>query len=299
MPGIARRGIVAKRSLTERELAEVEELAALCNAREHLFMRLDHNLLALPTLPTDDLFLAYNGNLLIGCLLLDRYRLDIKEVTSMVHPDFRRQGIFTRLLEAARKECLSRGIHRLLLVCETNAKSGQAFVQAIGAGRDSAEHRMLLQTFQPRLQFDDHLLFREAVYDDLSDLATVLATDMGDDYEQAFAHVRQSWKRPNQCFYIATYGGEDAGRAEPVATLRIEETPVELGIYGFVVRPEYRGRGYGRQLLEEAIIAARARSQKPLLLEVDTNNFTALNLYQSVGFVIERTYEYYSLTLKE
>lgn len=294
----ARQRLFAKQLLTVREMAELEELAALCNAHEHLFMRLDYNMLVLPTLPTDDLFLFYRADRLLGCLLLDRYHSDVKEVTGMVHPDERRQGIFRQLLAAARKECLSRGIRRLLFTCETTSASGQAFIQAVGAGREFAEHRMVLQRFQPQYQFDDRLLFREALHDDLDELAVILAADFGDSKEQARQHILRAWARPNQRFYIATYGGEDVGCAEPVGTLRVEETPVELGIYGFFVRPEYRGRGHGRQILEEAILAVRARSSKPVMLEVDTNNFTALNLYHSCGFVIEHTYEFYGFALE-
>ncbi|MGH2478322.1 MAG: GNAT family N-acetyltransferase, partial [Ktedonobacteraceae bacterium] len=86
--------------------------------------------------------------------------------------------------------------------------------------------------------------------------------------------------------------------AEPVGTLRVEEMPQEMGIHGFFVRPEYRGRGHGRQIIEETIATIRAQTTKPIMLEVDTNNLTALNLYRSLGFEIERTYEYYGLALE-
>ncbi|MEO7022231.1 MAG: GNAT family N-acetyltransferase [Ktedonobacteraceae bacterium] len=293
-----RQGLVAKHTLTEQEMAEVEQLTALCTAHEHLLMRLDYNLLVESTLPTNDLFLWYHDDQLVGYLLLDRYHSDLKEVSCMVHPAFRRQGLSRQLLAAARQECLSRGIHRLLFACETSSISGQACVQAVGAGREFAEHRMVLQTFQPRLQFDDRLLFREALHDDLDELALILAADFGDSNERARQHILHAWARPNQRFYIATYGGEDVGCAEPVGTLRVEEMPQEMGIYGFFVRPEYRGRGHGRQILEEAIITIREHNSKLIMLEVDTNNLTALNLYRSLGFEIERTYEYYGLALE-
>lgn len=294
-----RQGLVIKQTLTTREMAEVEQLTALGAIHEHLLMRLDYNVLVQPMAPTDDLFLWYHDDQLVGYLLLDRYHSDVKEVTGMVHPSFRRQGICRQLLMAARQECLSRGVRRLLFTCETGSLSGLACVQAVGAGREFAEHRMVLRRFQPHFQFDDHLLFREALHDDVDELALILAADFGDSPERARQHVVQVWARPHQRFYVATYGGEDVGCAEPVGTLRVEEMPQEMGIYGFFVRPEYRGRGHGRQILEEAIVAIRAHSSKLIMLEVDTNNLTALNLYRSLGFEIERTYEYYGLTLEQ
>lgn len=297
MPEIARQGLFVKHKLTARELAELEQLATLCSAREHLLMRLDYNLLDFPRLPTDDLFLSYRGDQLVGCLLLDRYHSDMKEVTGFVHPAYRQQGIFRELLAAAKKECLSRGIKRLLFICETSSASGQAFLRAIGAGREFAEHRMVLQTFEPRFQYDDHLAFRQASREDLDELAVILAADLGNDKEKARQHVLRSFERPNQRFFIAAYGEGEVSCGEPVGSLRVEEMPDELGIYGFFVRPEYRGRGHGRQIMEEVIATIREESQKLIMLEVDTNNFTALNLYRSIGFVIDRTYEYYGLAL--
>jgi ribosomal protein S18 acetylase RimI-like enzyme len=293
-----RQGLVTKHKLTARDLAELERLTALCNDYEHLQMRLDYNLLTHSDLPTDDLFLAYTDNQLAGCLLMDRYHSDVKEVTGMVHPDFRRQGIFHQLLAAARTECLSRGIRRLIFICETGSASGQNFVRAIRAGREFAEHRMVLRNFRPRLQYDDHLIFREALFHDLDRLSLILATQYDDNQAKARRHVLQAWERPEQTFYIATYGEKNVGCEEPVGTLRVEEIPTEIGIYGFVVRPEYRKRGHGRQILEEAIVTIRASSQKLIMLEVDTNNFNALNLYRSCGFAIDCTYEYYGLALE-
>jgi len=298
MAEAARQGLFAKHFLAAHEMAELEQLTALCDARENLRMRLDYNMLDLPTLPTDDLFLFYRNDALLGCLLLDRYHSDIKEVTGLVHPDFRRRGIFRTLLTAASQECQSRGINRLLFICEATSLSGRAFLHHIGARREFAEHRMVLQNFQPRFQYDDHLLFREALLEDLEELSLILAADFGNNKENARQHLLRAFERPNQRFYIATYGGEDIGCAEPVGTLRVEEMPTELGIYGFFVRPEYRGRGHGRQILEETIATLRAHSQKPVMLEVDTNNFTALNLYRSLGFVVERTYEYSGFSLR-
>src|SRR5690348_8206057 len=101
MPEMTRQGLFVKHFLNAREIAELEKLAALCASREHLLLPLDYNLLALSALPTDDLFLSYQADQLVGCLLMDRYHSDLKEVTGLVHPDFRRRGIFRELLAAA------------------------------------------------------------------------------------------------------------------------------------------------------------------------------------------------------
>jgi ribosomal protein S18 acetylase RimI-like enzyme len=296
MGEIARQGLFAKHCLTAREMLEVEQLAALCNACEDLHLRLDSTMLDLPTLPTDDLFLFYQHNALLGSLLLDRYHSAMKEVTGMVHPDFRRQGIFRALLVAASQECRHRGIKRLLFPCEASALSGQAFLLSLSARREFAEHRMVLGRFEARVQ-DAHLRVRPARFDDLADLALILAADFAGNQQAARQHLLRVFERPNQRFAMAIYEHESGG-SEPVGMLRVEESPTELGVYGFFVRPQFRGRGHGRQLLEETIVDIRAHSgHKSIMLEVDTQNLPAFNLYCSLGFEVERTYEYYSLAL--
>jgi GNAT superfamily N-acetyltransferase len=57
---------------------------------------------------------------------------------------------------------------------------------------------------------------------------------------------------------------------------------------------EYRGQGVGRALMEHQIEEARARKLARLQLEVLTNNTPALQLYQSLGFTIERELTDYS-----
>jgi ribosomal protein S18 acetylase RimI-like enzyme len=54
------------------------------------------------------------------------------------------------------------------------------------------------------------------------------------------------------------------------------------------VAAAYRGAGYGRILMERLIEEARQRRVKELWLEVFTQNTAAFQLYQSLGFHIER-----------
>ncbi len=61
------------------------------------------------------------------------------------------------------------------------------------------------------------------------------------------------------------------------------------------VKPEYRGHGLGKSLLEDLAERARSRGAERLFLEMRSNN-PAESLYRSFGFLpIGRRKEYYSL----
>ena len=57
-----------------------------------------------------------------------------------------------------------------------------------------------------------------------------------------------------------------------------------LNIHDFVVLPEFRGQGIGRQLLDDVERRARERGCCKLTLEVHESNEGAKRLYREVGF---------------
>ena len=54
------------------------------------------------------------------------------------------------------------------------------------------------------------------------------------------------------------------------------------------IAPEFRGRGVGRRILEEAIAEARAQGDRAMLLEVLVQNAPAVALYSGLGFRTRR-----------
>jgi ribosomal protein S18 acetylase RimI-like enzyme len=289
-------GIVTRQTLTAEEIASIQRLAAACDEYEHLHIRILMSMLRnRPGTKTNDFLYYTDDSMLAGYLCLENFGEKEKELMAMVHPDYRRKGIFTALLARAKEVFASEGGKLFVLVCERASSSGQAVMKTLPVVLDHAEHEMLLGTFKPRNIFDDRLLFRRAMAWDTDKLIEILGEDIGE--EQARKHVIKRLQEPTQRFYIATLGGQDLGCDEPVGTLRLEDLgrENELGIYGFVIRSEYRGRGYGRQMLEETIRAVQAEGQRGLMLDVDVDNANALGLYLSCGFEITTTYVYYDL----
>lgn len=65
-----------------------------------------------------------------------------------------------------------------------------------------------------------------------------------------------------------------------------DHTERHIGHFGISLRPEYRGLGLGRLLMESVIEQAKLRlpGLEIILLECHAQNKRALNLYQSLGF---------------
>ncbi|HLI05163.1 MAG TPA: GNAT family N-acetyltransferase [Ktedonobacteraceae bacterium] len=284
-----RRGLVKKRRLNEAELAEVEELAQVCDAYEDLHLRLSVEQMRTRTGKESNDFLFYEDGRLVGALALSDYGKEKREVILMVHPYHRRRGIASALLAAARKDARRRGIERLALVCERFSRSGNAFIGTVGAQYDFSEHHMELREFKERGDFSEQLRLVRAVPTDVGEIARVTAASFGESEERIKPHIAKDIAAPERQYYIAKLGEEVVG------TFNLYITGESTGIYAFAVAPRYRRRGFGRQMLEQIIRQIRAESSKRITLEVETTNTNAIALYQSTGFRPVTTYGYYEL----
>ena len=66
-------------------------------------------------------------------------------------------------------------------------------------------------------------------------------------------------------------------------------------INSFGVLPEYRGQGYGRQILAATIDLLMAENWQQICIEVNTENPRALSVYHACGFKQVAAYEYHQL----
>ncbi len=80
----------------------------------------------------------------------------------MVHPRYRRQGIFTALVQEARELCRQHHSLGLILICDRSSASARAFLDSIGAAHAFAEHKMQLDAWTGGKSFDTPLDFQAA-----------------------------------------------------------------------------------------------------------------------------------------
>lgn len=78
---------------------------------------------------------------------------------------------------------------------------------------------------------------------------------------------------------------EENGMAAGYINFRIRAGEGE--IERVAVHPLLRGRGFGRKLMEAMVEYASGQGVRDITLDVRVNNQTAINLYESCGFVKE------------
>src|SRR5579883_2498152 len=92
-----KQGLIKQQGLGKHQIAEIRQLASLCNTYEQLDMKLNWDMLnARPDNETND-FLYYDHGILAGYLALFSFNANEGELSGMVHPAYRRRGIFSQL----------------------------------------------------------------------------------------------------------------------------------------------------------------------------------------------------------
>lgn len=62
------------------------------------------------------------------------------------------------------------------------------------------------------------------------------------------------------------------------------------------VHPDARGKGLAQDLIDSLLFDARMLGATKVALQVDSKNFSAIALYEKMGFRLHHTYEYFSFT---
>jgi predicted acetyltransferase len=76
------------------------------------------------------------------------------EVNGMVHPEYRRQGVFGTLSRLVLAEWRRKSPKSMLLLSDRKSEAGRAFIQGTGARYHHSEHEMYLRVNRPEIHND-------------------------------------------------------------------------------------------------------------------------------------------------
>lgn len=240
-------------------------------------------------------FFYYENNTLVGYLGLSNFSKDTVEVSGMVHPKFRRKGIFKKLYVIAKEEWQRICPSEVLVLCDHISISGLAFINSIGAEYASSEYKMCLnkETLEST-STDTHangIKLRSATSEDAAEIDMQNSIYFGLIQEETDEKESIEKKFIRADDIAATYMAELNG--EIIGKIRIDITDNEGFIYGFGVLPDFRGRGYGRETLKCSLDILKNKDVDKIFLEVATENKNALGLYESCGFEEISVMDYY------
>ncbi|AOZ91252.1 GNAT family N-acetyltransferase [Paenibacillus crassostreae] len=282
--------------LSHQQLQQIQTLQQLCENIDYIALKLNWETLRTRK-PQDKLdYLHYSGDLLTG--FLGVYKFGSKfEICGMVHPDFRRQGIFTSLFQKAIHATSEVSYSSLLLNTPSNSLSGEKFLHTISSQYESSEYQMRWNSAHTQDSSDENapnnptyeITLRSAVDDDIEELIRLDKEGFGMSNEDVLDMYKTITEDGLENMYVVNSNGVTAGKVNVVPS------EAQTWIYAFTVDQALRSQGIGRRTLQ-LIIEQEGPNDKELWLEVAVHNPKALKLYESCGFVTQEKQDYYQYT---
>lgn len=257
-------------------------------------------------------FLYFDEQKLVGYIGICRFGGEgiPLELAGMVHPEYRGQGIFTVLNTLAMEECRRRNSDCILVLCDKNARDGQSYIRKLKTKYDHSEYEMYLEEtyVEPRENQLYGLIFQKAMNKDAYEIARQNSIYFGEPLPDVncFMEDKKNHNGQDRNALSDIILPEDEEKRGMTIYLVLKDNQiigkVDLkmksevgGIYGLGVLPEFRSKGYGRAILLGSIMKMKENNLKSVMLQVATENATALNLYQSCGFATASTMDYYEV----
>lgn len=303
--------IKLKENIDKEDYEVINELQNICINHEKITLKLelDYKLGVFNSINRDkssaiediNEFMYFNNDELIGYIGLCNFGdLGIPiEANGMVHPDYRRKGIFTTLNELVSSELKRRKRTDMLLLSDRNSRSGQEFIKSTKANYYNSEYEMYLTDDYISLKQKcvNNINFRKATNNDAMEIARqnriYFDRDENSDNKLEKIEIEHVYILPEEeekrgmTIYLAEFNKKTIGK------VHIQLITGLGSIYGLGVLPKYRGKGYGRQILVMAIDKLKEVGANKIMLQVSADNSKALNLYKSCGFNEVSTMDYF------
>lgn len=269
--------------LADKERKEAKELIASCQANDHTFREpyLSNMLNFSPNMPA--FFLYYQEGELLGLLTVYADNEDV-ELSILVHPNHRRQGIARALFKSFEEETASYPIQsvtfqteRVFLDCHPNLASHWGVIEDketetwLGRGR---------QTYALDSHSDVKVLLAVPSYlEEIAQIHHQAFSDAEETLEVSLRYIAEALKDSNSLLYILLKEGQVIG----LCTVDLSGNSNYL--YGLAVAEDYRGQGYGSYLAKSVVNQLIAHNDKSFQIAVEDDNVGAKHLYEKIGFV--------------
>jgi ribosomal protein S18 acetylase RimI-like enzyme len=272
---------------SENVVNEVQYLEQICKDQDNLKGSIFVDTTMNFNQEMNSIFLMYDGNQLISLLTMFVPTQHEAEITALTLPSHRGKGYFKELLFKAVEELINYEIPEVLFVLESQSITGKHVITHFAAQYDFTEYSMRLDDRKYVPLASNRLKYLNPSEEDLKRLIDTSMRIFEDSYEDAQGMIVNSFQSVTRDQYLGILNDEIIGMGSS------SFDGDEVSIFGFGITPEFRSKGYGFDLLHLIVEHLRQSGIREIVIEVDSNNTRAFNLYQKFGFQIETAFDYY------
>lgn len=275
--------IQARNKLSQEELFEAKKLINCCQAYDGTYRDpyLSNMLNFDPNMPA--FFLYYEKGELVGLLTVYADDQDV-EVTILVHPAHRRQGIARALFTSFEKETAAFSIRSVTFQTERIfLERHPDFVSNWGLVEDEDTETWLGKYRKPyplaNVSNLEVLLADSSYQDQISLLKFQAFSEEHESREVVDRYVAEALKDPESHLYILLKNGQVIG------TCTVDLSSNTNYFYGLAIAELERRQGYGSYLAKNLVNQLIEQNDKAFQIAVEDSNVGAKRLYEKIGFV--------------
>ncbi|MDU1218338.1 MAG: GNAT family N-acetyltransferase, partial [Streptococcus sp.] len=269
--------------LSQEELSEAKKLINCCQNYDDTYrdpylsnmLNFDSNMPAF--------FLYYEKGELVGLLTVYADDQDV-EVTILLHPGHRHQGIARALYRNFEKETASYPIESVTFQTERVFLDRHPdFVSNWGLVEDEDTETWLGKDRRPypleKLSNLEVLLADSSYQEQISQLKFQAFSEEHESREVVDRYVAEALKDPESRLYILLKNDQVIG------TCTVDLSTNKNYFYGLAISESERGNGYGSYLAKSLVNQLIEQNDKEFQIAVEDSNVGAKRLYEKIGFV--------------
>ena len=281
--------------LCDTDIEQVRNLEKIVNINDHLnsviSINSDYNIKN--DIPT--IYLLYDNFQLVSVLSIFMPKLTEVEISGCTHPDYRHHGYFSMLLDQMNKEIKKLGLIDRLFICEYQSVDGISFVNSINARYEFSEYELTFNQKQFELlpKFDSDIQVEVSKPIDLDRLVEIYHNTFHIPTDESKPMVMKTLDSERKTQFNAILNGIIIG------TCAVSFNEDATYLLGVAIDTPYQGKGYGKVFLVKVIQNLLTKKINNLMIEVDSTNANAYQLYQRIGFEKRSEFQYYRLKMDQ
>ena len=281
--------LIQNHQLTQQQLFDLDHLCNECKSEDGNIVAIYKHYLS-QNRPRLCNMLYYHKKKLIGFLSTFFFYKDACEITVMVKPNFRGQGIAShmikKILPLIREENLGS------LIFSTPHDLNNDWLSKHGFQYLHSEYQMQLLQHYPLSIANQSLVIRLATQSDLAIICAIDHACFESPQPDLPIHIQNLLYDPNYKIFIAELAGVPIGKAH------LDIKPETTRLTDIAILPKFQKRGFGSNMLTYCINYSLMANQSNLSLNVETKNQQALKIYTRLGFKVNNAYDFWTIPIE-
>lgn len=278
--------------LHKTDLRAIKNLVDRCmqhdNFRIKLYWSILQNRL---TQELNDLFYFIDGNL-VGYLSLFTFEVDEAEISVTVHPKYRHQGIYKKLVAEALLELQQRRISKCLCICPQGSLVNTHYLRPFKPEYVFSQVEMTTMEV-PSFQHLPTIQLSLVKTSDLSLIAKIGSASFNASFSDTLQRFTENMQEKNRKIWLlSTPEHQNIGKIH----VRYDDNRTAF-IHDLCVLPEHRTKRYALAMIVKTMQMLHQEGQKVFTLDVECDNEGALKLYEMCGFKKISAYDFQRVLL--